>query len=305
MGEKFIEAGKRLGVKVELFSYELSPTVPIASIAEIIIGKKWKDAEVFEDLHRQVVNYSIDIFIPFVDGAVEIAAQYRDRYGDVWVPVGDAAGAAAMFDKLTADRIFREAGLPVPACDRFPMIAKPRYGSASKGIKVLANEAELAALGDERSEYLIQNYIANRKEITIDCYVALNGSVIATVPRYRIETQGGEASVTETISKPEAEQLAAATLQQTGLRGAVTIQLLQDCTDGSLMLMEINPRLGGGAVCACHAGAPLPEFILRDFLGLQLEPCTTWRAGIRICRYFSEVCFDLSRPEANLRPMYY
>ena len=60
------------------------------------------------------------------------------------------------------------------------------------------------------------------------------------------------------------------------------------------VLMEINPRLGGGAVCACHAGAPLPEFILRDALTLPLSPCADWKPDILITRYFSEVCFDLS-----------
>jgi carbamoyl-phosphate synthase large subunit len=305
MGEKFIEAGKRLGINVELFSYELTPTVPIASISEIIIGKKWKDPEIFADLHCQVENYHIDILIPFVDGAVEIAAEYRDKYNDVWVPVGDAAGAAAMFDKVEADRIFRQCGLPVPDDNRFPLIAKPRFGSASKGIKILTTEAELNALADSRTDYLIQNYIKNRKEITIDCYVALNGEIIATVPRYRIETQGGEASVTETINNPQAIEIATTTLRKTNLRGAVTIQLLEDLTENRLMLMEINPRLGGGAVCACHAGAPLPEFILRDFLKLPLEQCTNWRSGIRICRYFSEVCFDLSLPDGNLRQQYF
>jgi carbamoyl-phosphate synthase large subunit len=294
MGEKFIAAGERLGVEVKLFSYELTEMVPIAAIASIIIGKKWGDADVIDDLHRNIAELGIDILIPFVDGAVEIAARCRDRYKNVWVPVGDADGVAAMFDKITADRIFREANLPVPANNRFPMIAKPRFGSASKGIRILQSESELANLPN-KSDYLLQEYIANRKEITTDCYVSLNGEFITAVSRYRIETQGGEASVTETFRDEDVQQLAKDTLARTGLRGAVTIQMLRDCADGRLMLMEINPRLGGGAVCACHAGAQLPEFILRDYLNLQLTPCNDWQSGTRVCRYFAEVCFHTTK----------
>lgn len=299
MGNKFIEAGKRLGLEVELLSYELSSYVPVAEIAEIIIGKKWTDPDLPEALHQVITEKKIDILIPFVDGAVEVAARYRDRYGDVWVPVGDACRAGEMFDKITADRIFKEAGLPVPSSKAdFPLIAKPRFGSASKGIRILRSEEELTHL-ENPEDYLIQEYIAQRKEITVDCYVALSGEIICTVPRYRLETQGGEASVTRTFRSPEVERLAAATLKKTRLLGAVTIQMIErlgPLANGTprYSLMEINPRLGGGAVCSCHAGTPLPEFILRDALGLSLEPCDDWKSDILITRYFSEVCFDLS-----------
>ena len=292
MARKFIAAGEKLGMEVELYSYELSPQVPVASVATILVGRKWNDREVYDDLHRQIADNAIDMLIPFVDGAVEVASRYRDIYGDVWVPVGDAETAAMMFDKVKADTLFRLAGLPVPAADRFPKIAKPRFGSASKGIRIIEDKTAMASL-DNPEDYLLQEYIHPRKEITVDCYVSLSGEIIAAVPRYRIETQGGEASVTETFRDREVEKLARETLTQTGLRGAVTIQMLRDLRDGRLMLMEINPRLGGGAVCSCHAGADLPGFILMDMAGLPLSPCDDWKGNIRICRYFSEVAFDM------------
>ncbi len=294
MAEKFISAGQQMGIEVEIFSYELSPEVPIATIAKVLTGCKWKDQEIYDDLHRKVTENAIDILIPFVDGAVEVAARYRDKFGNIFVPVGDAAVAATMFDKVEADKLFRNYGLPVPRRNIYPMIAKPRFGSASKGIKILETEADIQTL-TSTDGYLLQEYINPRKEITIDCYVSLRGEVIATIPRYRIETQGGEASVTETFHDEGIESLACETLKKTGLRGAVTIQMLRDTRDGRLMLMEINPRLGGGAVCACHAGANLPKFILSDWLGKALSPCNTWKSGIRICRYFSEVAFDMNK----------
>lgn len=293
MARKFIAAGEKLGLEVELYSYELSPQVPVASVSTILVGRKWGDEEIYDDLHRQVTDNAIDMLIPFVDGAVEVAARYRDRYGDVWVPVGDAETAAMMFDKVKADTLFRRSALPVPETDRFPKIAKPRFGSASKGIRIIEDKTAMASLADP-NDYLLQEYIHPRKEITVDCYVSLSGEIIAAVPRYRIETQGGEASVTQTFRDGEVEKLARETLTQTGLRGAVTIQMLRDLRDGRLMLMEINPRLGGGAVCSCHAGADLPGFILRDMSGLPLSPCDDWKGNIRICRYFSEVAFDMN-----------
>ncbi|MDE5625262.1 MAG: ATP-grasp domain-containing protein [Muribaculaceae bacterium] len=293
MAEKFISAGQRLGVEVVIYSYELSREVPVAAVAGILTGLKWGDPGIYEDLHAKVISHGISLMVPFVDGAVEVAARYRDLYGGVTVPAGDAASAARMFDKVEADRLFREKGLPVPSSDGFPLIAKPRFGSASKGIKIIADETEFRPFAGN-PDYLLQEYISPRREITVDCYVSLAGEIIAAVPRYRLETQGGEASVTETFRDREVEELARKTLRLTGLRGAVTIQMLRDTRDNRLMLMEINPRLGGGAVCACHAGADLPGFILRDTLGLPVEPFDGWKSHIRICRYMSEVAFDMS-----------
>ncbi len=253
MAEKFISAGQSLGVEVAIYSYELSREVPVSAVAGILTGLKWGDPGIYEDLHAKVTSHSISLMVPFVDGAVEVAARYRDLYGGVTVPAGDAASAALMFDKVEADRVFREKGLPVPSSDRFPLIAKPRFGSASKGIKIIADETEFRPFAGN-PDYLLQEYISPRREITVDCYVSLAGEIIAAVPRYRLETQGGEASVTETFRDREVEELARKTLRLTGLRGAVTIQMLRDTRDNRLMLMEINPRLGGGAVCACHAG---------------------------------------------------
>ena len=145
----------------------------------------------------------------------------------------------------------------------------------------------------EAEAYLCQQYVAGRMEFTVDCYVATDGKVICTVPRRRIEVAGGEVTVTQTVHDKEMESWCGRILGKLGLTGAVTIQFLREHdAEGRLMLMEINPRLGGGAVCAVHAGADLPEFILREWLGERLEPCAQWKDGLKICRYLSEVVFE-------------
>ncbi len=86
-GRKLIAAAESRGIKLRIFSYELDPRVPIALIGDVIIGKKWNDEHVLEDLHKVVAEFNIDVMLPFVDGAVGIAASYISKYGDVWSPV--------------------------------------------------------------------------------------------------------------------------------------------------------------------------------------------------------------------------
>lgn len=293
IGQMFIDAGKKIGYNVQLFSYELSPNVPIASIAKVIIGKKWRDADVETDIINVCKEHCINILLPFVDGAIEVAARVSQVSG-VFAPVSSPEVAATMFDKVIAEKAFREAGLSVPlSVDvRYPIIAKPRTGSASKGIVIINSQKDLDSI-ENPSNYLFQEYIAEREEYTVDCYADSLGRALAVVPRIRIEVVGGEVSRTATVDSPEIIEISRRAIDALNLRGAVTLQFLKDKTDDRLMLMEINPRLGGGVVCSVHAGADIPSLIIREYLQLPLEPMT-YRPNVEIVRYFAEVVFTHS-----------
>jgi carbamoyl-phosphate synthase large subunit len=109
-------------------------------------------------------------------------------------------------------------------------------------------------------------------------------------PRRRIEVIGGEVSRTVTVADADIIDLAERTLRATDLRGAVTVQMMRDLDNGKLMLMEINPRLGGGAVCSVEAGADLPRAIITDSLGKPLSRMTA-DSGVTLVRYMEGVVF--------------
>ena len=87
MGELLIDSGKRLGYDVEILSYELEESVPIAAIGTVVIGKKWRDADVVEHLvahvgFASVVNdialkvfYFVRVRIPSVIGIRDYAGR--------------------------------------------------------------------------------------------------------------------------------------------------------------------------------------------------------------------------------------
>ena len=288
--------GYRIGLSVNLFSWELSKIVPAACVAEIIEGPRWSDPDILEKLHQVVIEKKIDMIIPFVDPAIAVAVKYRDKYGKVFVPAGDLEGVEAMFNKIEAARVFEQHKLPVPATyhqgdtPEFPLIAKPACGSASHGIKILRDQNDLDRLGNA-DDYLIQTYVAGATEITVDCYVNRKGEIITTVPRERLAVIDGEVSHTITVADREAIELAVDVLKKLDFKGAVTVQCLRDPASGRLLLMEVNPRFGGGVVCSIHAGANFPEFLFADFAGIQMSPCVDWRPGTEITRYMTEVVF--------------
>ncbi len=298
MARLFKEAAARMGYGCDIYSYEIDRCVPVACEATVVEGRRWSDVDIQQHLHATVQQYGIRIIVPFVDGAVAVAAEYAAAHpAEVFVPAGDAATAEEMFDKVRSAELFERAGLPVPRtyvpgdpCMR--LIAKPRHGSASKGIVEISSIEALDDILLRRGQYLIQERIDRREELTVDCYVSVgDGRILAVSPRRRNVTVGGEVSDTETVEMPAAVELTRRTLTALGLRGAVTVQLIRDLdAEGRLLIMEINPRLGGGAVCSVIAGADIPSLIIAEALGENLEPKSA-ASGVRICRYMQEVVF--------------
>lgn len=303
MARHIINAGAKLGLDVNLFSYELTDEVPIAEVATVIKGARWSDPDLMSDLHEAVETNRIDILLPFVDPAIEVAARYvESSLAMAWTPCKkNIKIVETMSNKIAADWLFRQNGFPLPPNPQHenvdgPIIAKPCFGSASKGIRILMpEEYREFVTTDESKNFLFQKYIEHRKEYSVDCYVDSNGMVICTVPRLRLAVAGGEVTDTITVRDAEIEQLSVKIIKQLAITGAITLQFLREVNDdgtlGPALLMEINPRMGGGAVCSIHAGADIPQFMFFDYLGKPMQPCNTWREGTRICRYQQEVVF--------------
>lgn len=294
MARHFKAAASSMGLRCNIFSYELSYREPIAEEATVIVGLKWSDPLVDDDLRRIIAERKVDIIVPFVDGAVAVASRLRDV---TFVPVGDEAGVNAMFNKVQAATAFEFAGLPVPEtwAEGSPieyLIAKPAYGSASQGIIAIDDRTTLdRVLSAGKGAYLIQRRIDHRIEYTVDCYAdTVTGDVLVAVPRRRLAVSGGEATRTVTVSEPRLEQLSRKAIKSLDLRGAVTVQFIHDLDTDRFLLMEINPRLGGGAVCSVAAGADLPSLIIRQAFRLPLT-APEWKAGVEIARYPAEVVF--------------
>lgn len=300
MARMFKDAARRRGLECSITGYELSSRSALSCEGKITEGLRWDDPGLLADLGRVSDENGIDIVLPFVDSAVGVAADFAaSEYagGSVFAPVSERRRTECMFDKITAADLFERLGLPIPPTWKHGapcghLIAKPRFGSASKGLEKIDNLHDLyQIIGRGDDKYLIQQRFDKREEITADCYVGMHtGKIAAISPRRRGEVSGGEVVRTITISDPEAEALIRRTLVATGLRGAVTVQLLRDLDTGHLMIMEINPRLGGGAVASVHAGVDLPDLIIADALGQDL-PELHAIPGVETVRYLEDVVF--------------
>lgn len=295
VAELLKKSGERIGCKVDIVSYELTREVPIAIVGKVEVGLKWSDPDVVADIVRVCRENDVDIMLPMVDGAIEIAAKCRELLPEVFIPVSDYETSSRMFDKVEAAKAFAAAGLPIPQTytiinAEVPVIAKPRKGSSSRGIRVFHNMDELMHLANLEN-YFLQEYIPRFDEYTVDCYVSAEGEILVTVPRKRIEVRGGEASRSETMRNPQLEKMSRDVIHSFGLRGPQTIQFLHDLDNDRYLLLEVNPRMASGVVCSIFAGAPIADYILRESLHVPVKECTDWAPNTLMTRYLKEVIF--------------
>lgn len=295
LAELLKESGRRLSREVAIVGYELIKTTPLAAVGHIVKGLPWSDPEVVDDIVRVALEHEVDIILPLANGAVDIAARCRPLLPEVFIPVGDPDTAAVMFDKILAAKAFKEAGLPIPRTytvlnAELPAIAKPRHGHAARGIHVFTNMEDLMHLSDIKN-YLLQAYISNCREYTVDCYVSGAGDTLCVVPRERLTVSGGESTRSRTCRLPQVEEMARKVIDVFSLRGPVNIQFLHDTDRDRFLLLEVNPRLASGVICSIRAGAPIADYIIRESLGVDIRPCDDWSDGTLMTRYWKEVIF--------------
>lgn len=295
MAELLKRSGERLGYEIRIVSYELDDQVPIATMGKVVKGLLWTDPGVVDDILRVVIEHEARIILPFVDGAIAVAARCKERMPDLFVPAIDPDTATRMFDKKLAAKAFEEAGIPIPTTYKIidaemPVIAKPRFGTSSRGIHVFNDIEDLMHLTDI-SEYLLQQFIEEKREYTVDCYVSREGKILVTVPRERLEIMGGEVTRTITRRISQLEEMSRDIIKKFDLRGPVTLQFLYDIARNRFLLMEVNPRLGGGVVCSIFAGAPITDYILQEALGIPVRECTDWADNTLMARYQKETIF--------------
>lgn len=239
---------------------------------------------------------NVSLIVPTIDPELPIYATNRallSKAGTA-VHVSDAETVSIGGDKKNTHEWLVAHGFPtvaqweprdVPSDARFPLIAKPRFGSASVGVRQLTCREDLDAI--QNVPHMVVQEIAPGYEHTVDVFVDRTSRCRCAVPRRRLEVRAGEVSKGVTVRNDALEQLATQVAEALpGARGVLNIQVFVDSATGRLSVIEINPRFGGGIPLSIAAGADFPRWVLEDTLGL---PCGAaqgaWREGVVMLRW--------------------
>jgi len=258
-------------------------------------------ARIYDLLHAG----QIDVLVPGTDAALYAVSLHRSRL-EPYVRIGlaDHEIVEDALDKPSLARHARAAGLAVPdstVCERvevaleaaralgFPVLVKPvRTVVVSQG-KLLRHASRVA-----RDEHAVRDLhrqfgrcIVQRREtgsvVSFAGVATEQGILGAAVSRYRRTwpPEGGSACFSETIPAPGSlAERVEALVCAIGWRGVFELELIER-SDGTMEVIDFNPRPYGSLSLACAAGVPLPSIWCKWLLGERSLVPPGQRVGAR------------------------
>lgn len=230
-----------------------------------------------------VREHRIGLIVPTIDPELAVLAANAPIFADAGCTalVSSLSFVELSGDKWLTHEAFAARGVDVPeswtaeeaASATLPpqLFLKPRDGSASRDT-YRATPETLATVLPRVKNAIIQEELSG-PEITIDALLDLDGTPLHYVPRIRLRTLAGESIQGVTIDDDDIREWLNNLLQvaaQLGAHGPITLQAF--LTPRGPVLIEVNPRFGGGFPLAYAAGGHYPEWLLALLRGERLEP---------------------------------
>lgn len=253
-----------------------------------------RDTNYLDDLCGVILENEVDLVIPTIDPELPILSRnreyIRERTG-AHVMVADPWVVDIARDKLLTHFHLTGNGMLTPEVfddlavlsdDDFPVVVKPRNGSASIGVHVASTPEELSFYV-ERSEAPIIQKLVTGDEYSVDCFSDMAGNPVTIVPRLRMATRGGEIAKGRVVRDRWIIDAVKSLLSSLPMRGPSTVQCFK--TERGIEFIEVNPRFGGGAPMSIRAGADSCSNLLRMLEGETLEYNEDYEEGLTFLRY--------------------
>jgi len=228
----------------------------------------------------------IDMVVPLIDPELEVLALNRERFYDsgIMVVVSPLETVQIAFDKYLTWQFGEKYKIDVPATVitiedalkhlangrlSWPVIVKPRKGSASTGVTYCHNEKQMQAAFDRCSEPIIQEYLEG-PEYGFDILADKNHHPISVCCKLKLAMRAGETDQAVSVDEPDLTSLALKITQGLQLFGPMDVDV--KVSNGIPKLLEMNPRFGGGYPCAHLCGADFPTKLISMYRNENLTP---------------------------------
>lgn len=286
----------------KLVGVDMSNTAPaLAGCDKWYLAPSIYDANYMKRILEVCKIEKIDVLISLNDMELTILAKHRvlfERAGVTLVLANNNA-IDICSDKYKTFLFCKENNIPVPHSFvslssalssinakslNFPLIVKPRWGSASFGLYVVDNKDDLMdayntckkALGksylaqfkESDDDVLIQEYIEG-KEYGLDIFNDMDGKYRGVVCKEKLSMRAGETDKAVTVDSKRFSEFAHTIGNTLKHVGNMDCDFLE--RDGDLYLLELNPRFGGGYPFSHEAGANLVKALLLSLINRSDE----------------------------------
>ena len=222
----------------------------------------------------------IDCLIPLLENEFPILAGAREEFEKLGTTLilSDEKVLDICKDKKKTSAFFEKYSIPSPLSFKeedyanqnalkFPVIVKPADGMGSANVFCCGDADDLKYALKKVSNPIVQEKI-DGTEYTMDVLCDLSGNPIYVVVRERIEIINGEVNKSRVVLDEKITELSKQVMEALNKEGKAIGPFTLQCfkkEDGSLCMLEINPRFGGGVPLSFAAGADYAGAI-SDFL---------------------------------------
>ncbi|MHB8095579.1 MAG: carboxylate--amine ligase [Candidatus Aminicenantales bacterium] len=248
-----------------------------------------------------------DCFLPMGDETMGIAAGHQGAIAELTrLIVPSSASVETALDKGKTVRFAEARGFPCPGTffvddlgtiNRlksripYPAVIKPRTASGAQGVVFVDKPAELYPTYlrvHHRFPFpLIQEAILPESpKYGVQCLFNGQGRLRAAyVQRFlrQYPANGGPGSWFETVLRPDILEQGVRLLELLDWKGVAQVEFMEDARDGSLKLLEINPRFWDSLQTIIQAGVDFPYLLYRIAVEGDVEPRLDYQSG-EICR---------------------
>ena len=297
--QAFIRGAKALGIRPIIHAADVEPYFAAAYVAQRAHRVPNTDSPDYVPAIRRIARREqIDLIVPLIDLELPALSQARKKFEEFGTQIVISSPRIVQIcrDKLTTYQFLTANNILAPQTwlpdeilkrrrHKFPYFLKPRFGSASKGNFIIRDRNDLEAFVPRVPHAIVQEFLPG-VEHTLDVYTGFDGRPRCVVPRRRLEVRGGEVTKALTVKHPSIIDTGVRVVEALGeCMGLITIQLFL-APDGTIRVIEVNPRFGGGVPLAIQAGADFPKWLLAEWLGqrprIRLD---NFRAGVLMLRY--------------------
>jgi len=297
--KNFQDTLKQFNSNGKVFTTDMNPSMSSACQISDAYFKvpRVTDKDYLKILKKYCIDNDISIVVPTIDTELHILADARNIFlkDNIFIAISTKEICDIFYLKDTTEKFFLKNNFDTPrsinniAICSYPIFAKLNNSSCSIGAQIVYTPEVAKELSKDKN-YVFQECIQG-DEYTVDVFIDRKGDVISIVPRQRLEIRAGEVSKAKAVKSQNIINVIKMLCKSlTGAYGCLTIQLFE--MEDRIVFIEINPRFGGGYPLSPLSGANFAEYLIKDYLDMDLSYNENWIDGNIMLRYDAEVIIN-------------
>lgn len=242
------------------------------------------DIGLWNFIEASTLEKNIDIVIPSFDETLLGWAERHELFKkkNIHVILSPKETIAVFQDKWKTYKIFREQGIPTPetSLSQEYQLVKPRLGRGSTGVKIYNKSVDMTGM--------VSQELLEGVEYTVDVFCDRESNPVYIVPRKRIGVRDGKSTGGITERQDEIIKWCQKICKKNHFIGPINIQAFL-LADGSVKIIEINPRIAGGMALGFAATENWINLIVDNIIGGKKLVPKPIRFGTKMRRYYAEV----------------